>query len=80
MAIECKKTLEKYKYFKKEEIKQLLEYAKKSGSEVHLAIKFPREDWLFLRPDQLEEKRTSYGISMTDAKTRGVRFEDITNG
>lgn len=77
LAIECKLTREKYKYFKKEEIQELMEYAEKSGSEAHLAIKFPREGWLFLRPEQLMEKKTSYGVSLAEAKTIGRRFEQL---
>jgi Holliday junction resolvase len=80
LAIECKSTREKYKYLKKEEIIQLMEYATISQSTPYIALRFMKEDWLFIHPEDLEEKKTSFGISMEDAKKTAKKFEEIING
>lgn len=80
IAIECKATREKYKYLKKEEIMQLMEYSILSNSTPYIALRFLNEDWMFLKPYQLEEKQTSFGISLGQARKSAKRFEDILNG
>ena len=48
LAIECKVTKEKKKYFQAQEIEQLNVFSKNFGAEAWIAIKFPNNDWFFL--------------------------------
>ena len=48
LAIECKKTKQTSKYFENEEIADLQTYAQISGARPLIAIKFPKQEWLFL--------------------------------
>ena len=48
LAIEVKITKENKKYFPKEEIKQLQNFASYFGAEPWLAIKFSQQKWIFV--------------------------------
>ncbi|MBW3018976.1 Holliday junction resolvase [Candidatus Woesearchaeota archaeon] len=77
LAIECKITKEKSKYLKKEEIHSLQEYAQIAGVEAYIAIKFPREQWLFVKPNQLREQRESYSVTLNEAKENGKQLNQL---
>lgn len=79
-VIECKSTKQKYKYLKKEEIAHLTTYAEKAGGEPLIALRFTKTPWLFVHPTQLEEKETSYGITMARARAIGKTIEEIIHG
>jgi len=78
LAIECKACKTGYQYFDKAEIAQLEEFSQKAGHVSYVAIKFDRTDWLFLRPDQLEQTKKRVGIKKSLALERGKSFYDLT--
>ena len=75
VAIECKVTKERKKYFEKEEIEQLQFFSKRFGAEGWVGIKFPKEPWHFLRIESLESVGNSYVVSVEQAKEKGVVLE-----
>jgi len=77
LAIECKLTTEKRKYIKNEEIDQLYEFSKIFGSESWLAIRFPRENWLFLNPEDLKCSEGHVSVNVEEAKNKGLLLDEV---
>jgi Holliday junction resolvase len=77
LAIECKSTKSKYQYFEKEEIEQLLMYAKMFAAEPWIAIRFDRDKFYFLRPEDLKPTKNRYVADSELAKDKGLLFEHI---
>lgn len=76
-AIECKTTQEKKKYFEKEEILALKKFAEMFGAEAWLAIKFKKECWIFVSPEDLEDTGNSLSIGIEKTKMKGLLFEEL---
>jgi Holliday junction resolvase len=75
LAIECKSLKGKYQYFEKEEIAQLKTYARLFGAEPWFALRFDRDKWYFLRPEDLKETENLFTASIDTAKEKGRSFE-----
>lgn len=54
LAIEVKSTKDNKKYFKNEEVKQLINFSKYFGAEPWIAVKFQKQNWVFINPENLE--------------------------
>jgi len=76
-AIECKTTKKKQQYLEKEEVKQLLEFAQRSGAQPLIAVRFSHEPWYFLTPSQLKETQALCGVTAKTAKKLGLLLNDI---
>jgi Holliday junction resolvase len=79
LAIECKVTKDKNKYFPEEEIAQLREFSQRFGAESWIGIKFAGEDWYFLMLEDLEKTGTAWSASLELAKRRGLSKEELIN-
>ena len=77
LAIECKLTSSKKKYFPISEINELNYFAKHFGAEVWLAIKFPKHQWVFFTPEDLESTGKSFAASLELAELKGLSFEEL---
>jgi len=80
LAIEVKITADTKKYFPRREIEDLRFFSQKFGSESWIAIKFPRIAWLFVNIEDLRETEKCFVISLPDAKSKGLSFEQISKG
>ncbi|MBI5148233.1 Holliday junction resolvase, partial [Candidatus Pacearchaeota archaeon] len=54
-AIECKTSKDKKRYIDSKQISDFLIFSEIFGLEPVMAIRFNREDWLFLHPEKLEK-------------------------
>ncbi|MBT3721697.1 Holliday junction resolvase [archaeon] len=79
LAIECKVTKDKNKYFTKSEIEQLTFFSNNFGCESWVGVKFPNDPWYFLMIEDLEEKCASFAISIGLARLRGLTPEELIN-
>ena len=70
LAIEVKSTKDNKKYFPKEEIKQLINFSSYFGAEPWVAVKFSREDWVFVNPEDLDETDSNYVLKKNSHKKR----------
>ena len=73
-AIECKsgKTT---RYIRKEQMEELILFSNRFGAEALIGVRFDREGWFFLKPEQLDiTKGGSYSLSLEDAKQKGLSF------
>ncbi len=77
VVIEAKVTADKAKYFLKQEIEDLKEFAVLFGAEPWVAIKFNKHDWLFINPEDLKETDKGYSINTETAERRGLGFDEL---
>ena len=77
LAIECKVTKDKKKYFTNTEIEQLSFFSTTFGAESWVSIKFPDEPWYFLMLEDLQKSGNSFVVSVELAKIKGLLKEDI---
>jgi len=71
LAIECKTTKDDNQYLTKEEVADLKTFATITGAEPFIAVRFAREDWRFLSPEELDVTPTQFVVSKRLAKERG---------
>lgn len=77
LAIECKTTKERKKYFTREEVNQFLTFCRTFGVESWIAVKFHRQPWFFVPAEELEATGTCLSVSPELAQKKGVRFEEL---
>jgi len=77
LAIECKVTKDKKKYFEKKEIEALKKFADVFGAEAWIAVKFKGHNWYFISLDDLTETDKCFVIGVEKAKRNGLLFEEI---
>jgi Holliday junction resolvase len=77
LAIECKTSKKSGKYIEKDAIEQLKEFAELFNAEPYVAVKFNREEWLFLTLEDLEETNKNFMINTEKAKIKGILFEEL---
>ncbi len=77
IAIECKVTKEKKKYFQKEEIEQLKQFSQKFGAESWVGVQFKGEQWYFLMLEDLEDTGSNRAVSIEVAKRKGLTKEEL---
>jgi len=79
LAIEVKTTKDNKKYFPYDEIKQLCSFSSYFGAEPWIAIKFSKEKWVFVNPEDLDQTKGNYYVFRTSQiDTKGVSFESVT--
>ena len=76
-AIECKVTVDKTKYFSKDEIGQLIYFSQHFGAEPIVAVKFPKKKWHFFIIEDLKETNNSYVIKSSDCDLKGIGIEEL---
>ncbi|MBN2567151.1 Holliday junction resolvase [Candidatus Woesearchaeota archaeon] len=77
LAIECKVTEAKAKYFPIDEIAQLETFARTFGAEPWIGIKFKTLTWYFLAVEDLDRTGTQFSASLLAAKRKGLLFEEL---
>ena len=77
LAIECKVTKDKKKYFKNAEIEQLRTFSRLFGAESWVGVKFPAEQWYFLMLEDLIDAGKSGVVSLELAKIRGLTVSEL---
>jgi Holliday junction resolvase len=80
LAIEVKVTADTTKYFTAEEINDLIKFSQTFGAEPWLGIKFDREGWHFVNPEDLKKTEKNYSVKLEVAKDKGLSFEQLTKG
>jgi len=77
IAIEAKVCADTKKYFTEEEIYGLKEFCKIFGAESWIAIKFGKEEWMFITLEDLNESGKSFNITLQDIKNKGLLFDEL---
>ncbi len=76
LAIECKVINSEKKYFTKEQIEALKEFAREFGAEPYVSVKFGKT-WYFFSLDDLEEKNNSYLATLGMARMKGMLIKEL---
>jgi len=76
-AIEAKSSKAPVKYITKEQIEQFVIFSEIFGLEPVVALRFNREGWLFVSPNQLRDSGKNWAIKLEEAKTIGKRFSQF---
>jgi Holliday junction resolvase len=79
LAIECKSGRTSVKrYIEKKQIENLKEFSKTFGAEPWIGMRFDNEDWLFLKPEHLENGNSeNFGINLKLARKKGICFDEL---
>jgi len=77
ISIEAKSTRKNNKYFPEEEIYALRQFSERFGAEAWIAIKFLRENWYFVKINDLDQTGKNYVISNKLAKEKGISFNNL---
>ena len=77
VALECKTIGNRNIYISKEQINGLKEFCAGFGAEAYVGVKFPKDGWLFLSLDDLNECKSSYTVSSEIAKAKGFIIDEL---
>ena len=73
-AIEAKSSKAPVKYITKEQIEQFVVFSEIFGLIPVVALRFNREGWIFVNPEQLRDSGKNWAIKLEEAKQIGKRF------
>ncbi len=76
-AIEAKSTKSPNKYISKEQIENFIIFSEIFQLAPVVAIRFNREGWFFINPNQLEDSGKNLVINLKTAKETGKRFSQF---
>jgi Holliday junction resolvase len=76
-CIEAKSSKSPSKYISKEQIEQFMIFSEIFDLIPVVALRFNREGWLFISPNQLKDSGKNFVISLEDAKKEGKRFSQF---
>ena len=77
LAIECKTTKEKKKYFAEDEIDQIKQFSDFFGAEPWIGIRFDKNPWFFITLEDLKKTEKGFSVSLDLIKTKGLLFEEF---
>lgn len=73
-AIEAKSSKAPVKYITKQQIEEFVIFSEIFGLIPVVALRFNREGWLFVNPEQLRDSGKNWAIKLDEAKQIGKRF------
>lgn len=76
-CIEAKSSKAPVKYITKEQIESFVVFAEIFGLTPVVALRFNREGWLFISPEQLRDSGKNWAITLEEAKQIGKRFSQF---
>jgi len=78
-SIEAKSSKAPVKYVSKEQIEQFIIFSEIFGLVPVVALRFNREGWIFISPEQLRDSGKNWVISLEEAKIKGKKFSQFFN-
>lgn len=76
-AIEAKSSKAPVKYITKEQIEQFVVFSEIFGLTPVVALRFNREGWLFVNPNQLRDSGKNWAIKLDEARQIGKKFSQF---
>lgn len=77
LALECKASHDKAKYFDKDEISQLDLFANMFGARSYIAMRFDNDDWYFIKLTDLKQTPRGFAINYDIAKKKALSFKEV---
>ncbi len=78
-GIEVKSSKKPVKYIAKSQINNFIVFCEIFGIAPVVALRFNREGWLFIKPEDLRDAGNNFAISLEEAKAKGKRFGQFFN-
>ena len=72
LAIECKFWNSAYLHIHVDEMKQLVSWAERAGTEMYVAWKIPNRGWFFLLPEHFNKTDKNFIVSKKAAMKKGL--------
>lgn len=76
-VIEAKSSKKASIYITKEQINDFVLFSQMIGLQPVIALRFNREGWLFINPNQLKDTGKYFAVSKEIAKSQGKRFSQF---
>lgn len=76
-SIESKSSKAPVKYITKKQIEEFVIFSEIFGLTPVIALRFNREGWLFVNPNQLRDSGKNWAIKLEEAKQIGKRFSQF---
>jgi Holliday junction resolvase len=76
-CIESKSTRKGGVYIPKDRMIKFLKFAEDTNFTPIVALRFIRENWIFVKPEQFNSEGNTYGITLKKAKEEGLIFEKL---
>jgi len=76
-CIECKASKKPSKYITKKQIEEFLIFSEVFGLKPVIAVRFNREGWFFLKPEDLIDSGKNFLVSLKLAREKGKRFSQF---
>ena len=78
LVIECKSGAGNKRYIKKQQIEELIAFAKTFSAEAWIAARFDRVGWFFVKAENVAQtKGENFVVDLEQSKAFGVKFEDL---
>lgn len=76
-VIEAKSSKNPNIYITKEQINDFIVFARMTNLKPVIAVRFNRQGWLFLHPEQLKDSGKNWVVSLKNALSQGRRFSQF---
>lgn len=76
-SIEVKSSKKPAKYISKDQIERFIIFSEIFGLNPVVALRFNREGWIFINPDQLRDTGNNWAITLEEAKEKGKKFSQF---
>ncbi len=77
LAIECKSSGELSRHLQKEQVEDLVKFAKLFGAEPWIGARFNDMKWAFFSPDDLKKTGSGFSVSVKMIREKGLSFEQL---
>ncbi len=77
LAIECKSSSELSRHLQKEQVEDLIKFAKLFGAEPWIGARFNDMKWAFFTPEDLKRTGTGFSVSVRMVREKGLTFEQL---
>ena len=76
-SIEVKSSKKPVKYISKDQIERFIIFSEIFGLNPVVALRFNREGWIFISPEQLRDTGNNWAITLDEAKEKGKKFSQF---
>ncbi|MBI2143340.1 Holliday junction resolvase [Candidatus Woesearchaeota archaeon] len=77
LAIECKSSGELNRHLQKQQVDDLVLFAKILGAEPWIGARFNDMKWAFFSPDELKKTGAGFSVSVKMVRMKGLSFEQL---
>ncbi len=77
LSIECKSSGDLSRHLQKEQVEDLVKFAKLFGAEPWIGARFNDMKWAFFTPDDLNRTGSGFSVSVKMIREKGLTFEQL---